>query len=253
MNRRSSSFASSSRFAAVLVGGVIGLCATTAIASEPAAAPAPAAATAPATVSGSTQVTTPAGGPSVVVVNTTVPAPVVAPAPAPAAAPAPVPAPQASWTVPVEPAPAVAVPSRIAIELHPQPMAVPSREQQEYSRRMADVSRARSLKVAGWATLGSTYAFSALIGTIAIDTAQRDRMQSYGYSMLIPVAGPFAAAFQTRSATGALVTISLGVAQAAGLGMALVGGARHRRLKREIGFTAMPTRGGGHVGMSMRF
>lgn len=251
MHRHRSSFASSSRFAAALVGGVIGLCATAAIAAEPAAAPAPAAASAPATVSGSTQVTTPAGSPSVVVVNTTVPAPVMAPAAAPA--PAPAPAPAASWVVPVEPAPAVAVPSRIAVELYPQPMAVPSREQQEYSRRMADLSRARSLKVAGWATLGSTYAFSALIGTIALDTAQRDRMRNYGYGMVIPVAGPFVAAFQTRSATGALVTISLGVAQAAGLGMALVGGARHRRLKREIGFTAMPTRGGGHVGMSMRF
>jgi hypothetical protein len=35
--------------------------------------------------------------------------------------------------------------------------------------------------------------------------------------------------------------------------MALVGGSRHRRLRREISLAALPARGGGHVGMTVRF
>jgi hypothetical protein len=241
MRRHSSSFASSSRFVAALGACVVSLCATAAIAAEPSTvAPGPAPATS------STQVTAPAGSP-VVVVNTTVPAP----APAVAPAPAPAPAPEA-WVVPVQPAPAPALPSRIAVDFHPHPMVPPTPEQLAQTRRMADLTRARSLRVSGWVTLGSTYLFSALVGTIAIDTGS-DRIRNYGAWMLVPVAGPFGAAFQARSATGALLTTTLGVAQAAGLGMAIVGGVRHRRLKRELTLTAMPTRGGGHVGLSMRF
>lgn len=240
MRRHSSPFASSSRFAAALGAlGLASLCATAAIAAEP-AAPAPA----PATTS--TQVTAPAGNP-VVVVNTTVPAPAPVVAPAPAPEPA-----KTAWVVPVQPAPAPAVPNRIAVDVYPQPMAQPTPEQIAQSRRMAELSHARNLRVGGWVTLGSTYLFSALIGTVAIDAGSQ-RIQRYGYWMTIPVAGPFGAAFQTRSATAALLTTTLGVAQAAGLGMALVGGARHRRLKRELTLTAMPTRGGGHVGLTMRF
>jgi hypothetical protein len=214
------------------------MCAIPAAAADP-VAPAPASAT-----TTSTQVTAPAGNP-VVVVSTTAPAP----APAPASAPAPAAEPAA----PVQPAAAPAVPPRIAVELHPQPVTPPSREQIEHNRRMAGLLRAHNLRVGGWATLGSTYVLSAIVGAIAIDVARQERIRNYGYWMMVPVAGPFAAAFHTRSATGALFTTMLGVGQAAGLGMALVGGARHRRLKRELTFTAMPTRDGGHVGMMMRF
>lgn len=228
MRHFSSTFvSSSSRLTAVVGACLVSLCAATASAAEP--------------TTTTTEVTAPAGSP-VVVVNT---------APAPAA-----PVADPAWVVPVQPAPAPApVPtsSRIAVDFHPHPMAAPTIEQQIYSRKVAEVSRARGLRVAGWATLGSTYGFSALIGTIAIDTSSRGPLRNYGYSMLIPVAGPFMAAFNSRSATGGLLTVSLGVAQAAGLGMAIVGGMRHRRLQRELTLTAMPTQGGGQVGMSMRF
>lgn len=247
MRRHSSPLASSSRLAAAFGGFLVGICAIPAMAAEPGAiAPAPAGATS------STQVSAPAGSPVVVVHNTTAPAP--APVVAAAPAPAPVAAPDPSWGTPA-PAPVpVTVPApRIAVDLYPQPMATPTPAQLEHSRRMADLSRARNLRIGGWVTLGSSYALSALVGTIAIDAARRDRIRNYGYWMTVPVAGPFAAAFHTRSATGALLTTSLGVAQAVGLGMAIVGGARHRRLKRELSFTAMPGRGGGHVGMTMRF
>lgn len=249
MRRHSSTLASSSRLAVAFGGFLVGICAIPAMAAEPGAA-----APAPGSTTSSTQVSAPAGSPVVVVHNTTAPAPVIAaePAPAPVVGPAPDP----SWGTPavaVVPAP-VSVPApRIAVDLHPQPMATPSPAQLEHSRRMADLSRARNLRIGGWVTLGSSYALSALVGTIAIDAAGRERIRHYGYWMTVPVAGPFAAAFHTRSATGALLTTSLGVAQAVGLGMAIVGGARHRRLKRELSFTAMPGRGGGHVGMTMRF
>ncbi|MEX1369126.1 MAG: hypothetical protein AB1Z98_38720 [Nannocystaceae bacterium] len=218
--------------------GVLSLCATTASAAQPAAAPAPA----PAQTT-RTEVTAPAGTP-VVVVNNTAPAAAPAPAPIPLVAPTPAPA--------STPAP---VPSggRIAVDLYPQPMAAPSAAERQRLQLVAEHSRARSLRVAGWATLGSTYALSALIGTITIDNTSPGRMRNYGYWMTVPVAGPFAAAFQTRSATGALLTTTLGVAQAAGLAMALVGGHRHRRFKRQLSLAAAPTRGGGHVGVTMRF
>jgi hypothetical protein len=249
MRRQSSSLVSSSRLAVAFGGFLVGICAIPAMAAEPGAV-----APAPGSTTSSTQVSAPAGSPVVVVHNTTAPAPVVAAAPAPAPAVGPVADP--SWgaaAVAVAPAPVVVAAPRIAVDLHPQPMAAPSPAQLEHSRRLAELSRARNLRIGGWVTLGSSYALSALVGTIAIDTAGRDRIRNYGYWMTVPVAGPFGAAFQTRSATGALFTTTLGVAQAVGLGMAIAGGVRHRRLKREISFAAMPGRGGGQVGMTMRF
>jgi hypothetical protein len=251
MRRHSSSLVSSSRLAVAFGGFLVGICAIPAMAAEPGAV-----APAPGSTTSSTQVSAPAGSPVVVVHNTTAPAPVVAAAPAPVVAVGP--APDPSWGVAAAapaaaPAPVVVAAPRIAVDLHPQPMAAPSPAQLEHSRRLAELSRARNLRIGGWVTLGGSYALSALVGTIAIDVSRTDRVRHYGYWMTVPVAGPFGAAFQTRSATGALFTTSLGVAQAVGLGMAIAGGVRHRRLKREISFAAMPGRGGGQVGMTMRF
>ncbi|MCA9654558.1 MAG: hypothetical protein KC501_31880 [Myxococcales bacterium] len=245
--RRQSPFLRPIHSFAFAAASVVTLCATTASAAQPAApAPAPAQQT-------RTEVTAPAGTPVVVVNNTSNPTPAAAPAPAVIPVVAPVPAPVVA-TAPV-PAP-VPVPSggHIAVDLYPQPMAGPSPAERRRLQLMAEQSRARSLRIAGWATLGGTYGFSALIGTISIDsTSPGDRMRGYGYSMVLPVAGPFIAAFHTRSATGALLTTSLGVAQAVGLGMALVGGHRYRRFKRDLSIAAAPTRGGGQIGVSMRF
>ncbi|MCH9680740.1 MAG: hypothetical protein K0V04_04830 [Deltaproteobacteria bacterium] len=246
-----------SRSLAVATAGFVSLCAVTAMAAPPAPAPAATApAAAPATASTqttTTEVRTAPASPSVVVVNTTVPA--ATPAPAPAA-----PAPDPSWVAPAtQPAPAPApvavspVPSRVHVDLHPHPMAAPSQAERDRLRKVSARSRARSVAVAGWATLGGTYGFSALVGTIAIDSAGTNRGRNYGLLMTMPVAGPFIAAFQTNSATGALLTTSLGVAQAVGLGMAIVGTVRHRRLKRELTLAAAPAPGGGHVGIAMRF
>ena len=110
--------------------------------------------------------------------------------------------------------------------------------------------------IGGWATLRNQLSgFSALIGTIAIDTCRTvvAHEVAYGGWMTVPVAGPFGAAFNAETATGTLFTATLGVAQAAGITMALVGTARHRRAKRDLRLMAMPTRTGGQVGLSMRF
>ena len=239
----------SSRFVTLALGGLVSLCANVAFAA-PAVAPAPA----PATTTTTTEARATDGNPVIVVNNT------VASTPAPAAAPAPAavaPAPVATAPAPVVVAPAptatVTMPAQVQVALTPQAMATPSAAELARLRKVAEVNKARGLRNAGWATLGSVYGVSALIGTITIDSTSPGRMRNYGYSMVIPVAGPFIAAFHSRSATGALLTTTLGVAQAVGLGMAIVGGARHRRFKRDLTFAAAPTRGGGQVGVSMRF
>lgn len=243
--RRRSSMTAPIRSLALAAAGVVTLCASTAMAAQP-----PAPAPAQTTTTTRTEVSTPAGQPVVVVNNTANPTPAPAPAPAPVPVVATAPAPVAT-----APAPAP-VPSggHIAVDLYPQPMAGPTPEERRRLQLMSEQSRARSLRIAGWATLGGTYGFSALIGTVAIDTTSPgDRMRNYGLAMTVPVAGPFIAAFQTRSATGALLTTSLGVAQAVGLGMAIIGGHRYRRFKRDLSIAAAPTRGGAQVGVTMRF
>ncbi|MEM7154623.1 MAG: hypothetical protein AAF799_17375 [Myxococcota bacterium] len=238
----------SSRIVTLALGGFVSLCANVAFAA-PAVAPAPA----PATTTTTTEARAADGNPVIVVNNTVASTPAPAPAPAVVApAPAPVVATPAPTTVATVPA-TVTMPAQVQVAMTPQTMAAPSKAELARLRKVAEVNRARSLRNAGWATLGSVYGVSALIGTITIDSTSPGRMRNYGYSMVIPVAGPFIAAFHSRSATGALLTTTLGVAQAVGLGMAIVGGARHRRFKRDLTFAAAPTRGGGQVGVSMRF
>jgi hypothetical protein len=83
------------------------------------------------------------------------------------------------------------IPDHIRVDVHPHPMETPKMAPVDHARLrlVADTSRARNLMIAGWATLGSTYAFSALTGTIAIDTAGSRRMHNYGAWMTIPIAG----------------------------------------------------------------
>lgn len=178
---------------------------------------------------------------------------------APAAAPAPAPAP---WVIqPIEPAPAPApapapvMPTQVRVDMYPHPMAPPSRDELARLKLVSETSRAHGLAVAGWATLGGTYAMSALIGTIAMDTAEGSRRRKlYGGWMTIPVGGPFVAAVYARSSTGKLLTASLGIAQGVGLVVGVLGSVRHRRLKRRMSIAAAPMpEGGGTVAVSGRF
>jgi hypothetical protein len=240
--------------------------ATTAAAAQPAApapapapvvtapAPAPVVVT-PAPAPAPAPVVVPSSGHTTVIVNTP-------PAPAPAPTPwviAPIEPRSAPVTCPVPPpapAPApVVVPTQIRVDWTPQPMKPPSKEELARLRLVGETSRAHGLAVAGWTTLGAGYVMSALVGTIAMDTADGSRRRTlYGGWMTIPVGGPFIAAFYARSNTGGLFTAALGVTQVAGLAMGMVGSVRHRRLKRQLTLAAAPMpNGGGAVAVSGRF
>jgi hypothetical protein len=105
---------------------------------------------------------------------------------------------------------------------------------------------------AGWSIFGAMYVSSALVGTASIDLAgDDDRARAYGHRMLLPVAGPFMAAFVSRTATGALMTAMLGAAQATGLVLATAGHVRLHRLRREMRLTASVA--GPTVGLRMQF
>ncbi len=225
------------RLAAIAGAAMISMTAATASAAQPAVPPAPGPAH-------TTEVATP-NGDTVVVVNTTTtstPAPAPAPVAVAVAAPAPVPV--------VAPAPA---PVANSTDVPPPPVPRPSRHEQALAEKKSEKGKAMGLAIGGWAMFGSTYFVSALIGTVTLDTTTEPHMRRFGRWMTLPVAGPFGAAFNARSATGTLFTTTLGLAQAAGFTMAVIGTARHRRAKRDLRLMAMPTRNGGQFGMSMRF
>lgn len=161
------------------------------------------------------------------------PAPVVQPAPAPAAQPAPASVPAASHT---------------HVTVEPVPMAAPSDEQQRRMRRNSDLSRARNLMITGWSIGGGTYAGSLVMGAIALDVGATE----WGASMMVPGVGPFIAAGFSESATGAVFTAGMGVAQVVGIAMGTIGTVRYRRLQN-VSLAATPTRGGGRLALTWRF
>lgn len=227
---RQSFVPTSSRVLALVGACAVSLSAGAASAAQPAAAPAPAPTT-------TTEVAAPSDGSVVVVSTTTTPAPApAAVAPAPASAPA-------------------AAPVIVAPTVEPPPASDPALDRLDAARarKQAEKGRALGLAAAGWSVWGSTYLLSALIGTASIDLGDTAQQRRYGTWMTVPVAGPFFAAFNARSATGTLFTTTLGLAQAAGFTMAVIGTARHRRAKRDLQMMAMPTYGGGHIGVRMRF
>jgi hypothetical protein len=189
-----------------------------------------------------------AAPPSIVVAPVVTIPLVSVPAPAPAPAAAPIPTPPPSWVA--APTPAPAIPSRLQVELVPQPYAMPSAADTERRRKL---SKARGMIAGGWATLGTMYLLSSLVGVVAIDTASSQRGRNFGGWMLVPVVGPYGAAFHTRSFTGAYFTAMLGAAQTVGFVLAMVGHRRKRRLERELSLAVAPAPGGGAVGMRMRF
>lgn len=129
------------------------------------------------------------------------------------------------------------------IRLQWQPIDPPDPDHLARLRHRAAISRAKTMTIGGWSTVGVSYLFSAIAGTTALDiaTAPDDPLRRYGRRMLIPVAGPIMAAFEARTASGALLTALLGVGQVVGLGVATVGHVRLRRLRRELRLSASPT------------
>ena len=107
--------------------------------------------------------------------------------------------------------------------------------------------------ISGWTLAGTAYGVSLLVGAIKLDTDSSTHGQAYGRWMYGPVVGPIGAATHAETATGALLTLSLAAAQVTGVTLGIVGTVRRSRLRRGPRLTAMATRSGGHVAVSMRF
>jgi hypothetical protein len=190
------------------------------------------------------------------------PAPEPAPAPAPTPAPAPAPATgdpivDNGWTTPA-PAPTTAPAAPVApVAGMPAPVD-PAEEERLW--RLKQHNRFKGIMVSGFTTLGAVYGASVLIGALSIDFARDDdneRQRQYGRRMMIPLGGPFAAAPVSRSATLGVLTVAAGLGQLAGLAMGIAGAVKLREFpnpnKPRFALSAMPTRGGAHMGLSLRF
>jgi hypothetical protein len=134
-----------------------------------------------------------------------------------------------------------------------------------YPSRAPGYTRSRrgvGLMVAGFTMLGAGWLLSAVSGAAAIDTrdgadpAEQDRRRAFGTRLMIPVGGPFAAAFVADSATGALFSSLAGVVQVAGLALGIGGSvifARDRRAAGRVAVTGGPLPSGGMATMQVRF
>jgi hypothetical protein len=182
-----------------------------------------------------------------------------APAAAPVAAPAPAaPAPPGSTTVStvstvsIEPLPAPPPRPVVSPQWQPAPDCTDDAQKRALALQRAERRRGRAMVASGWSLFGAMYVSSALLGTATIDLAgSDDRARAYGQRMLLPVAGPFMAAFVSRTATGALMTAMLGAAQATGLVLATAGHVRLHRLRREMRLSASVA--GPTMGMRLQF
>jgi hypothetical protein len=165
----------------------------------------------------------------------------VEPAPAPAPPPA-----------PTTPAPAVA--PTTATPAAVDPVA------EERLWRLKQHNRFKGIMISGFTTLGAVYGASVLIGALSIDFARDDdneRQRRYGRRMMIPLAGPFAAAPESRSATLGVLTVAAGLGQLLGLSMGIAGAVKLREFpnpnKPRFAFGVTPTREGARMGLSLRF
>jgi hypothetical protein len=139
----------------------------------------------------------------------------------------------------------------------------------EQATSTAAVAQQRPL-IAGIATLGGTYLFSALVGAMLLSGlvtppgATCLNCETAGIPLLIPIAGPWIALPHANEATGGQVVMAiLGVAQAAGVILTGVGIAMFATSgpKREdslalwprVDLQLAPLPGGGYVGLRGAF
>jgi len=136
----------------------------------------------------------------------------------------------------------------------PQPAATPVNPELERLARQRRIGR--RFMISGWTLLGATFLTSALIGAVAIDSASDPVQRQFGYRMLIPVGGPFAAAAATRSATAALFSSVAGAAQITGLALGITGAvlyAKARQRERSWNVAIVPSRSATHLLVMWRF
>lgn len=192
----------------------------------------------------------------------------VAPIPASTASPAPVVSASAAAEATVTTAPASAATSPAATVIVAPSAPVPApRIAPTPPSRSSEIKDATSIIVAGATVAGTFYFFTSLAGAVVIDKARRSdvvgtgkttidtRRLNYGRSLLVPVAGPFIAMRFSHSATERWALALTGVAQTAGVVLALVGASRRARARRaeRLGFAPGFVAGGATVGVQGRF
>jgi hypothetical protein len=119
--------------------------------------------------------------------------------------------------------------------------------------------------IAGIATLGGGYLFTALVGMTMLSQDSTEpgttcvNCESVGSKLLIPVIGPFLAIPEADGSDGKVVATMLGAVQVAGLVMTIAGIAqfassgpsattREARRSRDLNFVAAPLPSGGGFG-----
>lgn len=121
--------------------------------------------------------------------------------------------------------------------------------------------------MAGFTMFGATYLICALVGTIAIDTANTyydgeatdantDDRRKFGVRMTIPGVGPLLAIPVAETATGALFSGLAGATQVAGLSMGIAGAVLLSRANRNAGRVSLmlgPQPGGATLRIAGRF
>lgn len=156
---------------------------------------------------------------------------------------------------PGEAAAAQPPPPHAAGPIAPQP---PPRVRPRRSRR------GLGMMISGYSAFFAVWLVTAIAGAATFDSADsdflddadRDRQRAVGRRLMIPLGGPYAAAFVTDTATGALFSVLSGLAQTATLTLGITGTviyARNQRAYRQVALGAAPIRGGSMMQLGVRF
>ncbi len=118
------------------------------------------------------------------------------------------------------------------------------------------------MAITGFSVLGGVWLVTAITGAAVFDSAgdnfqtsdTEQQERAMGRRLMIPIGGPFAAAFVAPTATGALFSVLSGVAQTVGLGLGVAGAVIYGRNQRQyrLSMGTTPMAGGGrsfHLGL----
>jgi hypothetical protein len=140
---------------------------------------------------------------------------------------------------------------------YPPPQGYPQQPPQVYQR---PARRPKGLLIAGPIVLGASYAFTALLGLTmqstdtTSDGAYCVNCQTVGTRLMIPLLGPWLAMPEADGSDGKMLTAMLGLAQATGLVMTIVGISRYAASAPDrttaasrggLQFALVPSKGGG--------
>jgi hypothetical protein len=145
---------------------------------------------------------------------------------------------------------------------YPPPTGYPPPPRQrfdsEYGRtRSTQVRRPKALLIAGPIVLGASYGFTALVGLELVSgNVQKPgevctNCNSIGSRLLIPIIGPWLALPDANGSNGKALTAVLGLAQATGLVLTIVGISRYKSAvdataaAGNVTFAFVPSQGGG--------